>query len=80
MVAANAESHKVQEELASFKQTFELVKTELETCKALQGKEPAPKPFIGKLLNALARANVIFEAIQKQDQIPAVGSKRQRTD
>lgn len=55
MVVAGAESNKVQEELSNFKQTYDLLKTELEGLKLTQG-EQAPKPLLGKLLNALTRA------------------------
>jgi hypothetical protein len=39
VVVAGAESNKLSEELANFKQTFELLKTELEGMKALSGEQ-----------------------------------------
>jgi dsDNA-specific endonuclease/ATPase MutS2 len=71
MKLVTEQADKVQAELSDFRQTYELIKTELETTKANAVKMPQEK-FTGKLLNALTRARVVFERLQKV-QVPAVG-------
>ena len=63
MKAVNLQADKLQSELNDFKQTYELIKTELETTKSNAVKMPQEK-FTGKLLNALTRARVVFDRLQ----------------